>query len=146
MRRNSKMVVWVLVLGLSVSVAQAEDLLKPDDANVVSLGSIIYSEHCASCHGANLEGEPNWRQPKADLTMPAPPHDETGHTWHHKDELLFKLTKYGLAKLFKLPNYTSNMPVYERGLLDEEIIAALSFIKSRWPEEVRKRHDDLNAR
>ena len=27
--------------------------------------------------------------------LPAPPHNETGHTWHHPDEMLFAITKYG---------------------------------------------------
>ncbi|MDO8276710.1 MAG: hypothetical protein Q7T63_01135 [Burkholderiaceae bacterium] len=25
----------------------------------------------------------SWRSPGADGRTPAPPHDETGHTWHH---------------------------------------------------------------
>ena len=41
-----------------------------------------YQEYCASCHGVNLEGQANWRSRNQDGTLPAPPHDETGHTWH----------------------------------------------------------------
>ena len=76
--------------------------------------------------------------------LPAPPHDETGHTWHHTDEVLFELTKYGLAKMSGLTDHKTNMPTYEGVLSDEEIIAVLSFIKSRWPEDVRNRHDEMN--
>ena len=76
--------------------------------------------------------------------MPAPPHDETGHTWHHDDETLFKLTKYGLAAFIKDKNYKTNMPAYENVLKDGEIIAVLSFIKSSWPEVMQQRHNELN--
>ncbi len=44
------------------------------------------------------------------------------------------------------PDYASDMPVYEDVLTDDEIVAALSFIKSTWPQEIRARHDDLEAR
>lgn len=119
-------------------------LLKPDNETVIAKGKAIYAANCASCHGANLEGEPNWQQPKPDLTMPAPPHDETGHTWHHTDRVLFELTKFGLGKLIKNPDYKTNMPIYDGVLADGEIIAVLSYIKSTWPKDVRQRHDELN--
>lgn len=118
----------------------------PEDKAVVALGIEVYADHCASCHGANLEGQtPNWRSPGPDGKLPAPPHDQTGHTWHHTDELLFNITKYGLAKAANLKKYESNMPVYEDILTDEEIIAVMSFIKSTWPEDVKARHDQINA-
>jgi mono/diheme cytochrome c family protein len=121
-------------------------LFEPNDRDVVSRGEIIYAENCASCHGANLEGEENWRRRNSDGRMPAPPHDETGHTWHHPDQQLFDITKYGLANLSGLSDYESDMPVYEGILSDAEIIAVLSFIKSRWPQEIRERHDEMNRR
>ena len=58
-------------------------------------GEALYKEHCASCHGAKLEGQPNWRQIGKDGLLPAPPHDRTGHTWHHDNMLLFDYTKLG---------------------------------------------------
>jgi S-disulfanyl-L-cysteine oxidoreductase SoxD len=36
------------------------------------------------------------------------------------------------------------MPVFGGVLTDEEIIAALSYVKARWPEDLRRRHDELN--
>ena len=120
-------------------------LLTPDDAEAVALGQSIYAEQCAACHGARLEGAPNWQIRDADGLLPAPPHDATGHTWHHDDETLFTLTKYGLAGLMEnAPPY--GMPVYDGVLNDAEIIAVLSFIKSTWPDDLRAYHDDLNAR
>lgn len=121
-------------------------LLQPDDPEIVSLGSSVYVENCASCHGPNREGQvADWRSPGPDGKLPAPPHDETGHTWHHTDALLFRLTKLGVAKAANLENYSSGMPAYDGILTDAEIIAVLSFIKSTWPEDIQRRHDQLNA-
>jgi mono/diheme cytochrome c family protein len=119
--------------------------LLPDDQMLVAKGEAVYRESCAACHGVNLEGQtPDWRSPGPDGRLPAPPHDETGHTWHHADTLLFQLTKYGVARVANLENYDSGMPAYEGVLTDNEIVAVLSYIKSIWPADVRERHDRLN--
>ena len=119
--------------------------LAPDDAAVVALGAEVYAAQCAACHGAALEGQPDWRRPGPDGLLPAPPHDETGHTWHHDDATLFALTKHGLAGLMA-DAPPSGMPAYEGVLSDEEIVAVLSHIKSTWPEDVRARHDAIDER
>ena len=119
--------------------------LRPDDDATVALGAEVYAAECAACHGAWLEGQPNWRSPSADGLLPAPPHDATGHTWHHDDATLFTLTKHGLAGLMEGAP-PSAMPAYEGVLTDEEIVAVLSYIKSTWPADVRARHDAINAR
>lgn len=121
-------------------------LFEPDDPQIVASGKLVYSEHCASCHGVDLQGEENWRQRKPDGRLPAPPHDETGHTWHHPDQQLFDITKHGFAGLSGLADYESDMPVYGDILSDAEIVAVLSYIKSRWPQDIRERHDELNRR
>ena len=126
--------------------APAQTVLTPSDPDVVALGQSIYSENCASCHGVNLEGQPNWRLPGQDGQLPAPPHDATGHTWHHDEDTLFRLTKYGTGALIVDPNYESNMPIYGGLLTDDEIIAALSYIKSTWPQEIRESHDEMENR
>ena len=126
--------------------ATAQTVLTPSDPDVVALGRAIYSESCASCHGANLEGQPNWRSPGQDGQLPAPPHDATGHTWHHDGDTLFRLTKYGTGALIGDPNYESNMPIYGGLLTDDEIIAALSYIKSTWPQEIHESHDEMENR
>ncbi|RED10630.1 Cytochrome c6 [Pontivivens insulae] len=115
--------------------------LRPGDESVVSLGREVYAAECAACHGAGLEGQENWRQRDAEGRMPAPPHDATGHTWHHDGETSFALTKYGVAALIGDPTYQSNMPAYEGVLSDAEIWAVLSYIKSTWPADIRERHD-----
>ena len=88
---------------------RADISLKPDDQDLVDLGKLVYKNNCASCHGVNLEGQERWREPDAAGYMPAPPHDETGHTWHHSDEYLFLMTKYGLEEIIgqEYPNNLS---------------------------------------
>lgn len=116
--------------------------LRPDIASVVASGEVLYAAHCASCHGAELEGQPDWRSRDSNGLLPAPPHDETGHTWHHSDSVLFELTKIGPQR-FAGADYQSTMPAYEGVLSDADIVAVLSFIKSTWPEDIRARQDAI---
>lgn len=119
--------------------------LQPDDPQVLATGIAVYRKHCSACHGAKLEGQqPNWRERDAAGRLPAPPHDASGHTWHHTDEVLFRITKFGVAKAAGLAGYQSAMPVYEGVLSDAEIVAVLSYIKANWPEDIRRKHDELN--
>lgn len=132
-------------LFVAVMSMAAEDriILKDTDLRIVAAGEAVYASNCASCHGANLEGQSNWRSPGSDGRLPAPPHDNTGHTWHHDGDTLFRLTKYGTGALIGDPEYASDMPIYDGVLTDDEIIAVLSYIKSNWPQEIRERHDEM---
>ncbi len=106
------------------------------DPELVARGSAVYAESCASCHGTSLEGQPNWRQRKADGTLPAPPHDETGHTWHHSDVQLFEVTKWGTEAVAG-GGYKSDMRGFADELDDADIWAVLAYIKSRWPADIQ---------
>ncbi len=106
----------------------------PADAAQVALGRTVYEGQCASCHGAKLEGQANWRERLPNGRMPAPPHDATGHTWHHPDAVLFGITKEGLVPgRYGPKGYQSDMPGFGGVLSDEEIWAVLAYIKSTWP-------------
>ena len=111
---------------------------EPNGQGQVAVGGRIYAERCASCHGANLEGQPNWRERKPDGKLPAPPHDASGHTWHHPDQALIGITRDGLAR-YAPPGYRSDMPAFAGVLRDEEIAAVIAYIRSTWPEEIRNR-------
>lgn len=113
------------------------------DARQVALGAQVYAAHCAECHGANLEGEPDWRTRKPNGQLPAPPHDASGHTWHHPDEQLFAITKHGMAR-FAPADYTTAMPAFIGRLSDSEIRAVVAYIKSTWPEDIQRRQAALN--
>ena len=120
--------------------------LQDQTPQVIALGASVYKANCAACHGPDLEGEPNWQSRDAEGRLRAPPHDASGHTWHHDSELLFRLTKYGPAEVIGDPSYVSNMPAYQDVLSDDEIIAVLSYIKSIWPKRIRDRHDEMENR
>ena len=108
-------------------------------------GAVVYAEQCAQCHGERLEGAPDWRTRNEDGTLPPPPHDETGHTWHHPDRQLFELVKLG-GGASAPPGFVSAMPPYQDVLADGDIWAVLAFIKSRWPDNMRRRQADATRR
>lgn len=103
---------------------------------LVDLGRTVYGSNCASCHGRNLEGQPGWQQALPGGGRLAPPHDASGHTWHHPDELLFAITANG-GQASSPPGYVNNMPAFGNTLSDTQIWAVLAYIKSTWPAEVR---------
>ncbi len=144
--------IFVLVLSFSHGPVIASDgidgilvTLKADDLVVVQAGEKVYHAQCAACHGAELEGQPDWRVRDANGYLPAPPHDAEGHTWHHADDLLFEITKYGPAVVIGDNSYKTQMPAYEGVLSDNDIIAVLSFIKNTWPEEQRAWQEQVNG-
>jgi mono/diheme cytochrome c family protein len=128
---------------LSLFAAEEPTKADPDDPALVARGKAVYDQHCASCHGAKLEGQPNWRKPLPNGKWPAPPHDATGHTWHHSDRVLFKVTKYGMQDI--VPDRDTDMPGFKDILSDAAIWAVLSYIESTWPPEIRARQQRMNA-
>ncbi|MEM9632561.1 MAG: cytochrome c [Pseudomonadota bacterium] len=119
-------------------------MLQPDNPAFVRQGAELYENNCASCHGNDRQGEADWQSLNPDGSLRAPPHDETGHTWHHTDELLFNITKLGTAKALGMESLNSSMAGFADILEDEEIVAVLSWIKSTWPQEIKAQHDTLN--
>ena len=99
----------------------------------IAAGEQIYAQTCASCHGANLEGAPDWKVRLPDGSLPPPPQGSSGHTWHHADSLLSAIIRNGGD-----PTANSKMPAFGKQLRDEDIAAILAFFKSRWGEEERK--------
>jgi len=108
----------------------------------LDLGERLYQESCASCHGADLAGQPEWRTWLPNGRLPAPPHDATGHTWHHPDRVLMDIVKRGTAA-FVGNGYESDMPGFEDVLSDSEISAILDYIKSTWPERNRMSQESM---
>lgn len=124
-----------LVGAIAFALWEARSSIDPTDKALVATGKRVYESHCGSCHGANLEGQAGWRERLPNGRMPAPPHDASGHTWHHPDAVLFGIVKEGLVPgKYAPPKYESDMPAFGGRLSDEEIRAALAYVKSRWPE------------
>lgn len=117
--------------------------INPNDADQVEVGRRLYRDSCASCHGPSLEGQAAWQMRLPNGRLPAPPHDASGHTWHHSDEVLFRITKHG-PKAYPA-GYETDMPPFADRLTDSEIAAVLAFIKSTWPADVRTRQARTDA-
>ena len=137
--------VAIFVTGLVIAGGMAFALLQPStsptvaptipDAEQIAMGETLYEQKCAECHGSQGEGEYGERslQPGDDGLLGAPPHDETGHTWHHDDDLLFRTIKEGRHAQGFRP-----MPGFEGALSDSEIDAVLTYIKQAfWTDEIR---------
>ena len=119
--------------------------LDVNNVELVGLGKKVYDQHCAACHGAHLEGQPNWKELGPDGRLPAPPHDETGHTWHHPDKYLIHVLKEGIVAGEDKPiGYQNNMPVFGKILTDKEIVATLSYIKSTWSPDYQEWQEETN--
>ena len=133
----------ITLVAALVSACEPALQANPADASQVALGKTVYATYCAACHGANLQGQGDWQGRKPDGKLPAPPHDASGHTWHHDDETLLHITKFGFDK-FAGPGYKTDMPKYADILSDEQTWAVLAYIKSTWPEDILTRQAGLN--
>lgn len=146
MTRPATLLFALAALGVAVAASTwwlwpREVVINQRDRVLVARGEPLYRQHCASCHGTKLEGQPDWTSRNARGRLPAPPHDDSGHTWHHDDEVLFEVTKYGIAR-HAPPGYESDMPAFGKTMSDDEIVATLAYIKSRWSPAV---HDKRRA-
>jgi mono/diheme cytochrome c family protein len=96
-------------------------------------GAVLYAQSCASCHGLNLEGTLNWKKALPDGSLPPPPHDSSGHTWHHSDALLLRIIADGSDSAFN-----SKMPAFKDKLTVDQMRLILDFIKTRWDKDKRE--------
>jgi mono/diheme cytochrome c family protein len=106
----------------------------------VGRGRQLYGEFCSACHGPDGEGQPNWKIPDENGIRLAPPHDSSGHTWHHPDSLLLDIIANGSAF------GPSNMPGFGDALTDEEQRAVLAFIKTWWAEDQLEFQEKMTSR
>jgi len=131
--------IYSALIFLSVNNAMATH---HDSASKIELGKQLYNNNCVSCHSANLQGAANWKSLDEDGHRKAPPLNGTGHTWHHSDEQLHKIIKYGLAKFVK--NYQGKMMGFGDILSDAEITSVLAYIKSTWPKDILEKNQYMN--
>ena len=110
-------------------------------ADRVEEGEILYMQYCSECHGVDLKGSPTWKEPLADGSLPPPPQDDTGHTWHHPDKLLIEIIQNGGDV-----SYNSKMPAFGDKLTEDQIVSILEFFKSKWGTEARESQWWISAR
>lgn len=121
--------------GTAGPVSTAGDLAgtapPPLDPEMIRVGESLYLQECAACHGSDLRGAPNWKTPNEDGSYPPPPHDGSGHTWHHSDATLVDLILNGSG--FE----QSRMPQFAGRLSEEQVLAVLEYLKSHWGDQER---------
>ena len=98
------------------------------DSNVAA-GASVYRAHCASCHGREGEGHPQWRRRDADGKFPPPPLNGTGHAWHHPAAALMHVIMKGSPG-------GGNMPAWEGVLSAEDAASVIAWFQSKWPDEI----------
>lgn len=131
---------WVLwgMLALFLAACGGSEAAASVNPQQLEVGKAIYIANCAACHGSQGEGEPNWKVPDANGIYPAPPHDGSGHTWHHADALLLQVMREGSG----MPK--SKMPVYQDILSEAEMEVVLAYIKTFWEAEEVEFQQQMN--
>lgn len=142
--QRQQLVIGVIVVAVLIGVAAAMSQRRawtdpggiagadPTDSARVAQGQQIYATRCASCHAADLTGQPNWREPLPNGVLAAPPLDASGIAWQRSDQALFAIIRDG-GQATVPPGLISAMPGYGGGLSDDQIWAVLAYIKSTWP-------------
>lgn len=118
------------------SVATANVPLPPLDARQVARGNQLYAQHCATCHGAQLQGQPNWATPTVGGVL-APPLNDAGHAWDHSDADLRRAILRGSVGKDNAGNQF--MPAFVDKLQTDEVEALIVFLKSTWNTQHRVR-------
>lgn len=116
--------------GNSGGAVTAQPMQRWYEFQQVSKGAGVFQANCAVCHGKQAEGAPNWQKLGPDGKYPAPPLNGSGHGWHHPLQILFHVIKNGS------PGGQGNMPPWGEKLSDDEMIAAIAWFQSKWPEEI----------
>lgn len=140
-----KRVIYLLILVMLGLAACSSDNnnINRESANVSTSparavlvdGETTYNTYCAACHGISGEGQ-NPEDPYAkdeNGKFLAPPHNDTGHTWHHDDDLLIRIINDGGTG----GNQFNVMPAFGELLSKDQIEAVLAYIKTFWTEEKR---------
>jgi mono/diheme cytochrome c family protein len=142
--RSLPLILVASVLVVAMACGQGGEVTEPE-RSAVERGRTLYQANCATCHGVAGEGQPNWQSRREDGSLPAPPHDATGHTWHHSDDQLLDIIRRGGQVVYGGPGFQSGMPAWDDRLTEEEIEAVLEYIKTLWGDEERAYQAELSS-
>jgi mono/diheme cytochrome c family protein len=102
-----------------------------NSAEQVVLGSEVFTQNCAVCHGAQAQGAVgDWREKLADGSFPPPPLNGSAHAWHHPQEILLRVIDYGGEAM------GGKMPAFIDVLEDHEKLAAVAYFQSFWTDDI----------
>jgi mono/diheme cytochrome c family protein len=132
-KRQALLIYVIALIAIGIVVRLSTSRSQSSSADLAR-GKQVYEANCASCHGLNGEGENPLAplEPGADGLFPAPPHDSTGHTWHHADALIEQIIREG-----RIDDGFKPMPAFGEQLTDAEIEAVMTYIKTWWTADQR---------
>ncbi|HIF89575.1 MAG TPA: cytochrome c [Candidatus Thioglobus sp.] len=123
----------IALLFFLLSACSSDDSENSD----VAIGKVVFEANCVVCHGKEARGlVSNWKEKGADGKYPAPPLDGTAHAWHHSPLQLLNTINEGGIKM------GGQMPAFENTLSDDEKQAALDYIMSLWPSELKTKYEE----
>ena len=99
-------------------------------------GQALYQQNCAQCHDSGASTSDAWKKPNSMGEMPAPPHNQRGHTWRHSDNQLKRMIIKGWRDPFNKSKRLT-MPSFKGRLTAQEIDILLGYLKSLWTEQQR---------
>ncbi|HEX9811808.1 MAG TPA: c-type cytochrome [Burkholderiales bacterium] len=126
----------VLAAGVAPAHAGNDTPVAPNSEQAAS-GRAIYQTYCASCHGANGEGAPAWRERDARGELPPPPHDAQGHAWRHSDAMLSRMILHGWRDPFNKTERVT-MPAFTGTIAPQEVRFVIAYLKTLWTPEQRQ--------
>ena len=92
-------------------------------------GQQVYDASCVSCHAGPTGGAIDDYPPR---------HNANGHTWHHPDCFIIRVTRDGISQPSALaPTGAPTMPGFGDRLSPDDIDAVLAYIKTLWTPEQR---------
>ena len=129
--------VVLIGLGTVLGACSRGEQAPPLDPEMVALGRQVYAESCASSHGAEGKGAPDWQVRNELGELPPPPHDTEGHTWMHSDSVLYETIREGRVDEIFSQTGVRTMPPFEHVLSPREIRAVVTYLKTMWNREQR---------
>lgn len=142
----------IIMIGLSsflVACGQQEDANSSSepvsvernmDATQIARGEKIFSINCASCHGDQAQGDPDWRSRDETGRFPPPPLNGTAHAWHHPLAQLKHVIANGS------PGGKGNMPAWSGKLSEQDMDDTIAWFQAKWSDEVYAAWTEINQR
>jgi mono/diheme cytochrome c family protein len=133
------------VMGLLSACTDVENIADNEStrwytAAQLAQGQVIFSDHCAACHGPHGEGVADWKTPDENGFYPAPPINGTAHAWHHSLKVLLRTINMGGEPL------GGSMPAFQGRLTAQEQRLVIAAFQHYWPDNVYAQWHDIDRR
>ncbi|SFI13101.1 c-type cytochrome [Modicisalibacter xianhensis] len=139
--RSAQRFMVVLIVTSFTGPALAGGEPTKDVTEPLEAGKRIYRQYCASCHGIEGDGQPNWERQNALGELPAPPHNPEGHTWKHSDAMLYRIIAEGWHDPWNKTERLT-MPAFGDVLSPQQIQLVVNYLKTLWTPEQRRHQQE----